>query len=98
MWRNGVPHPVTVIILRRQLYYGFKHSTAAYDAVMKQWSDIVTCDDVELLVGLAAYKVGQTDQYGGSGQDEWQTDHDILAHQIDDSRAYKTTGDDLLPL
>ena len=75
-----------------QLYYGFKHSTAAYDAVMKQWSDLVTCDDVTLLVGLAAYKVGQTDQYGGSGQDEWRTDHDILAHQIDDSRAYKNYG------
>ena len=40
-----------------QLYYGFKHSTAAYDTVMKQWSDLVTCDEVELLVGLAAYKV-----------------------------------------
>lgn len=75
-----------------QLYYGFKHSTAAYDDVIKQWSDLVTCDDVQLLVGLAAYKVGQQDQYGGSGKDEWQTDHDILAHQIDDSRAYKNYG------
>lgn len=75
-----------------QLYYGFEHSTAAYDDVMKQWSDLVTCDEVDLLVGLAAYKVGQTDQYGGSGKDEWKTSHDILAHQIDESRAYKNYG------
>ncbi len=75
-----------------QLYYGFEHSTAAYDTVMKQWSDLVTCDDVQLLVGLAAYKVGQEDQYSGSGKDEWKTDHDILAHQIDTSRAYENYG------
>lgn len=75
-----------------QLYYGFEHSTAAYDDVMKQWSDLVTCDEVDLLVGLAAYKVGQTDQYGGSGKDEWKTSHDILAHQIDESRAYRNYG------
>lgn len=72
-----------------QLYYGFHHSTAAYDAVMKQWSDLVTCDDVDLLIGLAAYKVGTTDQYGGAGKDEWKESHDILAHQIDTSRAYE---------
>ena len=75
-----------------QIYYGFKHSAAAYDVVMKQWSDLVTCEDVQLLVGLAAYKVGQQDQYGGSGKDEWQTDHDVLAHQIDDSRGYENYG------
>lgn len=75
-----------------QLYYGFEHSTAAYSTVMKQWSELVSCDEVDLLVGLAAYKVGQQDQYGGSGKDEWQVNHDILAHQIDDARAYKNYG------
>ncbi|MEG2597512.1 MAG: family 10 glycosylhydrolase [Oscillospiraceae bacterium] len=75
--------------LAPQLYYGFKHGTAAYEQSIKEWNNLITCDQVQLLVGLAAYKVGQRDPYGGTGKDEWVSDHDILAHQIDISRKYK---------
>lgn len=34
----------------------------------KKWKDINTCDDVSLIIGLGAYKVGNEDKWAGSGK------------------------------
>lgn len=39
-----------------QIYWGFTHSTAAYDKVLNEWCAIHTCSDVKMVVGLAAYR------------------------------------------
>ena len=48
-----------------QLYWGYDHplASARYDAKIKEWSGIVTTPNVKLVVGLGAYRVGQT-QHG----------------------------------
>ena len=44
---------------------------------------MITRSDVELIVGLAAYKAGAEDTYAGdSGKKEWINNNDIIARQI----------------
>ena len=44
---------------------------------------MITRSDVELIVGLAAYKAGAEDTYAGdSGKKQWINNNDIIARQI----------------
>ncbi len=52
---------------------------------------MITRSDVELIVGLAAYKAGAEDTYAGdSGKKEWINNNDILARQIVAAREEET--------
>jgi len=46
-----------------QIYWGYDHplENARFDVKIKEWSDMVTCKDVSLVFGLAAYRIGQED-------------------------------------
>ncbi len=61
-----------------QIYWGFEHSTAAFDKVLDQWANIVTSSSVTLYVGLAPYKCGTVD----SSNREWIENTDILMRQV----------------
>ncbi len=65
-----------------QIYYGFNHGSKPYLDVLSEFNDMITCRDVELIVGLAAYKSGAEDTYAGSGKKEWIENTDILSRQI----------------
>lgn len=56
-----------------QIYYSFDNKILPFDKACEEWNDIIKCDSVKLIYGLAGYKVG-------SG-DEW--DSDIIQKQID---------------
>ena len=69
-----------------QIYYGFNHGSKPYLDVLSEFNDMITCRDVELIVGLAAYKSGAEDTYAGSGKREWIENTDILSRQITAAR------------
>ena len=51
--------------------------------LLDEFSSMITRNDVELIVGLAAYKAGAEDTYAGdSGKKEWINNNDILARQV----------------
>ena len=82
-----VQNPGYLDYVAPQIYYGFQNASAGYEKILKQWEDMVTCPDVSLLVGLAAYKSGTVDQYAGeAGKNEWLNSTDIIARQIDMAR------------
>ena len=82
-----VQNPGYLDYVAPQIYYGFQNASAGYEKILKQWEDMVTCPDVSLLVGLAAYKSGTVDQYAGeAGKNEWLSSTDIIARQIDMAR------------
>lgn len=70
-----------------QVYVGFLHETLPFRQAVQQWNDLVQCDSVRLLYGLAAYKCGQEDTYAGTGRKEWIENKDILSEQIEYIRA-----------
>lgn len=84
-----VQNPGYLDYVAPQLYYGFENSSAPYSTVLKEWSDMVTEKGIELLVGLSPYKIGTTDQYAGTGKEEWLQNDDIIARQINEARGYE---------
>lgn len=70
-----------------QIYFGFNHKSKPYLDVLSTFNDMITETDVELIVGLAAYKIGNEDSYAGeSGKKEWINGNDIIARQITAAR------------
>lgn len=66
-----------------QVYFGFEHETAAFDRVCEQWKDMIKTDYVDLLIGVSFGKaLAKTDQWAGSGKNEWAEHSDILARCI----------------
>ncbi|MBR5310869.1 MAG: family 10 glycosylhydrolase, partial [Oscillospiraceae bacterium] len=66
-----------------QLYYGFNNRDCPYLEVLSEFNDMITRSEVELIIGLAAYKAGAEDTYAGeNGKKEWINNNDILARQI----------------
>lgn len=64
-----------------QLYYGMEHGTMPFGDTLSKWKSM-TCSDVKLVAGLAAYKAGTEDNWAGNGKNEWINSSDIIAKQI----------------
>ncbi len=64
-----------------QLYFGYNYSDEAFrfNNILKNWLTLCKENDVELLIGLAPYKIGTATEADGI---EWQTETDILARQV----------------
>ena len=74
---------MAIIMIIPQIYFGFNNKSRPYLDVLDEFSSMITRNDVELIVGLAAYKAGVEDTYAGdSGKREWINNNDILARQV----------------
>lgn len=67
-----------------QIYFGYTNKSRPYSETLQQWSNVVKGTDVDLIVGLAAYKVNQKN--GNSDDEEWINDHQILLKQIEEAK------------
>jgi uncharacterized lipoprotein YddW (UPF0748 family) len=65
-----------------QVYFGFDNGSLPYADTVKAWSDLVRGSDVDLLIGLAAYKCGAADSYAGAGKAEWENNTDLLQRMV----------------
>jgi len=72
-----------------QIYYGFAHERLPFKEILNEWVALPRHEHLILLIGLAAYKAGQEDDYAGSGRDEWRDGGDILAQQMQLLRSTK---------
>ncbi len=70
-----------------QLYFGYENDTCPYADTLAEWASLPRAASVAMAAGLAAYKVGETDGFAGSGLREWQTSGMILARQAADAQA-----------
>ena len=70
-----------------QIYFGFNNKTRPYLDVLDEFSSMITNKNVDLIIGLAAYKAGAVDTYAGDkGKNEWVNNNDILSRQITAAR------------
>lgn len=75
-----------------QVYFGFDNPALPFDKTIDQWSKMVTNKDVQLVIGLAGYKVGVTDTYAGSAKNEWINNNDIIGRQINSCNSLDNYG------
>jgi len=66
-----------------QIYFGFNHGSLPYKSTVEQWSGYVKNSPVKIYIGLAAYKIGVSDQWAGTGKNEWTQSDDILKRQVE---------------
>ncbi len=64
-----------------QLYYGFDNETCGFAEMLALWQRMVQTDGVRLIPGICTYKVGQADDWAGTGRMEWLTEQEIPARQ-----------------
>lgn len=75
-----------------QIYYGFRNEYMPFEKTLDRWCDIVTNENVKLVIGLASYKCGEEDLFAGKGKDEWQMQDDILSEQLKSLRKKDCAG------
>ena len=68
--------------LAPQIYWGFNNPSRPYARTVNEWRTFVGDRNCDLIIGLAAYKVGANDGYAGDAASEWIDSHDILARQL----------------
>lgn len=73
-----------------QLYFGYEYPEAdfCYDTLLENWCKLNRDDNVKLYIGLAAYKVNNTD----ATSDEWIKNRDILSRQLKDIKSSAGEG------
>lgn len=66
-----------------QIYFGFKNESSPFDKTLAEW-EALTNDDISLIIGLGAYKIGKSDKWAGAGgEQEWIDDPNIIEKQIE---------------
>jgi len=62
-----------------QVYFGLEHQNFGFVKVCNDWQNIIKTDKVKLIIGVTFSKAStQTDQYAGTGKDEWKNNKDVL--------------------
>ncbi len=72
-----------------QIYFGFQNGTSPYAETVAQWNDLIKTSSVELIIGLAPYKVGLEDTWAGEGKNEWKQNSDLLSRMVSRAREEK---------
>ena len=76
-----------------QLYFGFEHAKLPFEATARAWAELPRHGGLRLVLGLAAYKTGQDDEFAGeAGRGEWLSHDDILARQTALARHLEGVG------
>lgn len=74
-----------------QVYFGFEHSTCAFERVCGEFSSMVKNKDVKLIIGMTLGKAasaydGEIDVYAGAGAEEWINEKDILLRSYEHTK------------
>ena len=57
-----------------QVYFGFENQSLPFSSTVTAWEGLVKNSSVKLIIGLPGYKIGEVDEYAGTGKNEFVTD------------------------
>ena len=73
-----------------QLYYGLEHESLPFDKTLKKWESLIKNKNVRLIAGMTFGKaLSKTDQWAGSGKNEWAEHNDVLKRCLESTRSVK---------
>lgn len=82
-----VSAPGYVDYIAPQIYFGFNHAMAPFEATLAQYEAMIKVDSIRLVAGLAAYKIGTVDsKSAGAGRNEWVNHSDLLSRMVTAAR------------
>lgn len=88
-WMNSDKY---IDFIMPQIYYGFYNETKGFYKVLNEWENLLKNDEIELMVALAFYKVGQEDVFAKEGKFEWINNDNIIMREVFLSRNIKNYG------
>ncbi len=73
-----------------QVYFGLEHQTFDFKKVSDTFAGIIKTDSVELIIGMTLGKAKSgTDQYAGTGKNEWKKNKDVLVRCLEYTKSVK---------
>ncbi len=57
-----------------QVYFGFQNQSLPFSSTVTAWEGLIKNDSVKLIIGLPGYKIGEVDEFAGTGKNEFLTD------------------------
>lgn len=80
-----------------QIYFGFEHSTCAFDSVCDEFEAMIKEDGISLIIGMTLNKAadsydGIEDVYAGEGRREWIEEDDILLRSLEYAKKLDSFG------
>ncbi len=76
-----------------QIYYGFENESMPFSSCLDEWVSLCSEGQVDIVIGLALYKVGQCDEFAGEkGKNEWTENSDIIKRQVEQLRQKNCDG------
>lgn len=57
-----------------QVYFGFENQSLPFSSTVTAWEGLIKNDSVKLIIGLPGYKIGEVDEFAGTGKNEFLTD------------------------
>ena len=75
-----------------QVYFGFENSGHPFAETVDTWNRMIKVSSIDLYIGIAAYKLGQTDDWAGTGKNEWIGTTDILSRMVQTARGASHYG------
>ena len=88
-WLNSTAY---VDYICPQIYWGFKHPTAAFDKVTRRWVKAARKKKVKLYIGIGVYRAGHNAGQNRAERKEWKSDTKVLKKQVQYGRKYKVDG------
>ena len=73
-----------------QVYFGLEHQTFDFKKVSNTFAGIIKTDSIELIIGMTLGKAKSgTDQYAGTGKNEWKENKDVLLRCLEYTKSVK---------
>jgi len=77
-----IQNPGYCDVIIPQIYFAFENDLMPFEQVVESWNEIMN-KRIDIVYGLAGYKVGKVDEWAGTGQNEWIENIGILASQFE---------------
>ncbi len=70
-----------------QVYFGLEHGSYDFVKVCNTWQKLIKVDGIKLIIGMTLGKAkDKTDNYAGSGKNEWKEHDDILKRCLEHTK------------
>lgn len=66
-----------------QIYFGFENESCPFEKTVDSWKSLNTGEDIRLVIGICTYKIGNEDEWAGSGKSEWINNRGIVSEQTE---------------
>lgn len=71
-----------------QVYFGYQNQSLPFSSTVTTWEGLVKNKAVKLIIGIPGYKIGEVDEYAGTGKNEFiDNGAEVIKRQISETES-----------